>query len=146
MENAESSDRGRILAMLRGGKITVEEAEKLLDALDAGARQPQPAEEVAFRDARGRKSKKLRIVVDSGAGKDANVNLSIPLSLVRTVGPMVMANIPPEAREQMRRSGVEADTVLDDIDAMLRNNEPGDIVNIDTVKDGAEVKVRIFIE
>lgn len=146
MSGAEESDRGRILGMLQSGKITVEEAEGLLDALEKRAAPEAPAESVPMKDSRGRKAKKLRILVDAGEGKDARVNMGIPLSLVRTVGPLVMTNMPPEAKEQMEKNGVHLDTLLGDIDAMLAENELGDLVNIDTEKDGKNIKVRICIE
>lgn len=146
MSEAEGSDRVRILEMLQNGKISVEEAEQLLSALGRRAESGAPAESVPMKDSRGRKARKLRILVDAGEGKDARVNMSIPLSLVRTVGPLVLTNMPAAAREQMEKNGVQVDSLLGDIDTMLQENDLGDIVNIDTEKDGKNIKIRICIE
>lgn len=140
-------ERGRILGMLRDGKITVEEATQLLDALGG----VPVTEKVAVKDTRGRKPKKLRIVVDAAGGntKNAKVNLSIPISLIRTVGPVVARNMPKEAKEELARQGVDITQILEDVERMLDEGIEEDFINIDAGGYGDSVenaKVRIFVE
>ena len=139
------SERAQILNMLHDGKITVDEAQGLLSALDERA----PAEQSvpALKDSRGRKPKKLRSAVDSSDPQEkAKVNLSIPLSLVRAFGPMIAKSIPADAKEQM--GGVDIGDIINHIDELVAENQDQDIVNIDV--DGSThhgpQKVRIYFE
>jgi|WetSurMetagenome_2_1015567.scaffolds.fasta_scaffold77060_2 hypothetical protein len=139
------NEKTRILEMLSNGKITVEEAEKLLSALDA----PPPSEGVELKDKRGRKPKKLRVVVDGyhhgDNTKKAKVNLTIPLSLVRTFGPIIMKNLPNDAKEEMANSGVDFAAIINDIETFVAENSEEEIINIDTEGEDA-AKVRIYLE
>lgn len=137
-------EKKRILEMLREGKITVEEATQLLDALES---KPQ-AENIAVKGSRGRKPKKLRVLVDSGdeSKKNPKVNVGIPISLVRTVGPLILRNMPREARDELDKNGVDVAHILEDVQRMLDEGIEEDIVNIDTGKDGETAKIRIYIE
>lgn len=139
----EINDRSRILSMLQSGKITVEEADKLLDAL--GTRE-QATEIVPLKDSRGRKPKKLKVVVDTdnnGDQKSAKVNISIPFSLIRTIGPIAIKNMPKEAKQKLDESGVDIEQILADIDSIAENGLDEDIVNVDTAEGE---KVRIYFE
>ncbi|WP_304171319.1 hypothetical protein [Phenylobacterium aquaticum] len=99
-----SEDRRTILNMLSQGKITPEEAERLLAAVDAGpARIDPPA------DTPKAKPKYLRVAVDTDEhGKPTRVNVRVPMQLLRA-GVRLSSIIPPEARERvneaMRRKG-----------------------------------------
>jgi hypothetical protein len=139
----EDNDRSRILNMVKDGKITIDEAEKLLDALEG---RSQPADSVPLKDNRGRKPKKLRVMVDSGNSKDAKVNVNIPISLVRTVGPLVFKNMPKEAKEKLEESGVDLAAIFNDIEKLLEDGLEEDIVNIDSGENGDKSKVRIYVE
>ncbi|HET6455103.1 MAG TPA: hypothetical protein VFI02_11920 [Armatimonadota bacterium] len=86
-----SEDRRRILEMLKNGKISVAEAEELLDAT-GGTPQGEPA--------RKAKPKYLRVLVHDN---EDNVDIRIPLQLVRS-GIKLGAFIPGHARERMTRS------------------------------------------
>ncbi|MDR3645387.1 MAG: hypothetical protein P4M02_09975, partial [Clostridia bacterium] len=125
----------------------VEEADSLLNALQsraAGAQEP-----VVMKDSRGRKPKKLRIAVDSNDNSDkSKVNLSIPLSLVRTVGPMMAKSMPREARDKLDENHINLEEILSNIDELIDGNEGEDIVNIDVGddQDRSKQKVRIYFE
>jgi hypothetical protein len=138
------NERARILNMVSEGKITVEEAEKLMDAVEAkGAPE---TEAIELKDRRGRKPKKLRVNIDAGENsKKAKVNVSIPLSIVRTFGPIVVKNLPKEAKEELDKSGVDLSRIVNDIEGIIAEASEEDIVNIDTVGEDA-AKVRIFLE
>ena len=134
------NERIRILNMVSEGKITAEEAERLLEALD------KKKETVEFKDKRGRKSKKLHVNIDPGenTGK-TGIHVGIPLSIVQSFGPLITKNIPKDAKAQMDRCGLDIARILEDIDQLAEEADGADIVNIDS--DGEDPsKIRIVIE
>jgi len=138
------NERTRILNMVSEGKITVEEAEKLLDAVTG--EEAWDANAVEFKDKRGRKPKKLRVNIDSKENsKKAKVNVTIPLSIVRTFGPIIAKNLPKDTKEELTKSGIDFAQIIDDIENIAAENSGEDIVNIDTEGEDA-AKVRIYLE
>jgi hypothetical protein len=148
-----SEDRARILNMLAGGKITAEEAESLLDALESrqpvAAAAPDPAASVIKGDPTpliNALPKFLHVKVDGNAGE--KVDVKIPLALVRS-GLKLTSLIPPEAMEkitqQMGDKGMSIDFSnlkpedIDELIEALREME----INIDGA-DGE--KVRVYAE
>lgn len=140
----DENERNRILCMLRDGKVTVEEAQQLLSALDGQNRKTE--EPILLKDTRGRKPKKLRVLVDSGDNKDAKVNINVPISLIRTVGPIVAKNMPKDARQKLDEQGVDLEQIFRDVENLVDSGLDEDIVNIDTGEDGNNTKVRIYVE
>lgn len=140
------NDRIRILNMLKEGKLTVEEAEKLLSAGESP--KEIPIEEISLKDARGRKGKKFRIVVDAAGEKmkAAKVNISIPLSIIRTIGPVIANNLPKATKEELSQSGVDIIQIMNDIESMIDSGIDEDIVNVDTGEGEDKAKVRIYVE
>lgn len=148
-----SEDRARILNMLAGGKITTDEAEHLLDALES--RQPETRSATGFTPAviKGDPTPQLnapprflRVKVDGDAGE--RVDVKMPLALVRS-GLKLTSLIPPQAmdriNEQMAQSGMSIDFSnfkpedIDELIEALREME----VNVD----GASgEKVRVYAE
>lgn len=106
-----SDDRTRILELLATGKITAEEAARLLDALEAPAEPPvdgaSPAVEAAPPSPL---PKNIYVKVLSTAGD--NVNVKIPIGLVRA-GLKLTSFIPQPAMEQINKAmkdhGLSAD-------------------------------------
>ncbi|HLI68028.1 MAG TPA: hypothetical protein VKU90_16815 [Caulobacteraceae bacterium] len=94
-----SEDRKRILDLLAAGKITADEAERLIAALAGASRADEP------REAR-RPPKYLRVVVDAdgenGQGR-AKVNVRVPMQLLRA-GVRLGALIPRDARDEVNRA------------------------------------------
>ena len=87
-----NEQRRDILDMLAEGKITAEEAEQLIAALDRD--QPPPA--VSSPDVRP-KATYLRLVVDSTElGELGRINVRVPLQLLRA-GVRLAALVPPQA-------------------------------------------------
>ena len=119
-----SEDRSRILNMLAEGKITAEEAEQLLDALDARTTTtPAPAAGPAIK---GDPSaliaalpKYLYVKVLSTKGD--NVDVKVPLALVRS-GLKLTSLIPPQAMDQINDSMSEHGMSID-----FNNMKPEDI-------------------
>ncbi len=140
----ETTDRARILNMLKEGHITVEEAEELLRALE----QPQTAAApVPLKDARGRKGKKLRVEVDAGENSQkAKVNVNVPISIIKTIGPIIAKNMPREAQQELDKAGVDLVAIMDSIEQLIDSGIEEDIVNVD-INEGNDVsKVRIYVE
>ncbi|XUW99585.1 MAG: hypothetical protein TUN42_06740 [Dehalogenimonas sp.] len=143
-----SNNRKKILEMLDAKKISVDEAMKLLSAVDRpdGFGSERPVSELA--DRIGRKIKYLRVLIDNPKGhENEKVNVRVPVSLIRA-GMKFTALIPREAgdkvEEELRNRGVNfslknfTEQDIDDLIAALAELE----VDID----GGEGKVRVFAE
>jgi hypothetical protein len=139
-----SEDRTRILNLLAGGKITADEAERLLDALDAHARAGEAAE-APRAPAPGPASggdpaplvaalpKYLYVKVDAANGD--NVNVKIPIALVRS-GLKLTSLIPPQAMDRINDSMSEHGMSVD-----LNNLKPEDIDDLVSAMREMEVHV-----
>lgn len=136
-------EKTRILNMVSEGKLTAEEATRLLDAL--GGTAPK-AEEIVLKDKRGRKPTKLHVNIDTGEkSKNARVNIKIPLTLIRTLGPILSKSMPKEAKDELDKNGIDLQTIINSIDSLLEENSEEDIVNINVEGEDA-AKVRIYVE
>jgi hypothetical protein len=95
-----NENRRKILEMLADGKITADEAERLFAAMES---EPMPARNGA--------PKFIRVVMtgEDGHGEPANVNVRVPMQLLRA-GVKLVSLIPPKARDQvnaaLHREGV----------------------------------------
>jgi len=101
-----SAETKKILEMLAEGKITSEDAEKLLDKLGAGGGAGARTDEAQAGEATppGHKPRFLRIVVDS-PDRD-QVNARVPLSFMRT-GVRLLAVLPPRVSEKLAAKGFD---------------------------------------
>ena len=141
-----NEERRKVLEMLSQGKITVEEAEKLLAAVG----ETGPASGAAAgTDAAGRRSwKYLRVQVDPGPNseKGDRVNIRVPFKLIRA-GLKFAAFIPRDAHDKVNQAFKEKGM---DIDlARITPQDLEEIVsNLDdmTVEVDGKDKVRIFCE
>jgi len=137
-----SDDTKRVLEMVSEGKVSVDEAERLLSAL-AGPNEPGAggAPPVAPRKGGGRY---LRVVVaEEGAEK---VNVRVPIKLIRA-GMKFQALLPDQAREQIDKAlgekgldpkKLKPEMIEELVDAL-------DDLVID-VADDKDTKVRVFCE
>jgi hypothetical protein len=120
---ATSEERMQILQMLANGKISAEEAAKLLKALEEGSRpKPPPTQPRWF---------KVRIT-DLATGKE-KANISIPMSLVN-VGVKMGARFAPEVE------GINLNELL----TSVREGAYGRLVDV-TDEEGGE-RVEIYVE
>ncbi|HXC57394.1 MAG TPA: hypothetical protein VNU97_18990 [Rhizomicrobium sp.] len=139
-----SENRRQILDMLGQGKITADEAERLLAALEK-----EPAALPTAPAGPNGKIKYLRVLVD---GKDeregpVKVNVRVPVMLLRA-GVKLTSIIPPRARTEvndaLRKEGIDVDIgkltpeSLEDIVEQLRELQ----VDVDSER----AKVRVFCE
>jgi hypothetical protein len=137
-----SEERKRVLEMLAAGKITAEEAEKLLDKLSIAAANPSAGAEPPAADAaRGAaKPKYLRVVVDH-PGRE-QVNMRVPLSLINS-GKGFLALMPKGVNERLAEYGINAGTFTGmdcgDLGQAMRE------LNVDVEKSDGK-KVHIYCE
>jgi len=145
-----SEDRARILNMLAGGKISAEEAERLLDALETGDASEPATSGSAGSAIKGDPTpllealpKFLYVKIDGNEGEQ--VNVKVPLALVRS-GLKLTSLIPPQAMDQINEQMAEKGMSIDfsnfkpeDIDELVQALREMEI-NIDG-KDGERVRV-----
>lgn len=102
-----ANDKRKVLEMLAAGKITAEDAERLLNRLAAASRITAgegPDSQEGEPEGAKRALRYLRVVVDSSDGD--KVNIRVPLALVRT-GIRLSTMLPTEAAETLRERGVD---------------------------------------
>ena len=137
-----SEERKKVLEMLAAGKITADEAERLLDKLGSnGPSQGSAGEPQAAASTSGpSRPKYLRIVVDS-PGRD-QVNVRVPFSFVGSAQ-RLLAVMPQRLIQRLAEHGIDAGFLstarCDNIEEVMRS------LNIDVDK-GDGKTVRIFCE
>jgi len=125
-----NEERVKVLKMVQEGKISADEAAKLLEALEreAGPRQQQPAGETT-----GGAGHWFRVrVTDSDSGR-TRVNVRMPLGVVN-------AGIKMGMRFAPELEGVDPQEIM----SLIQSGEIGRIV--DVYDDGDDEHVEIFIE
>ena len=144
-----NDDRRSILNMLAEGKITADEAERLLSALD---RAPAPSAAAAAEGypANRAKAKYLRVQVDTDeeeAGGPTKVNIRVPMQLLRA-GVRLSSIIPPKARDEvnaaMAREGIPFD--INQIKPENLEDLVDQLSDLQVDVDQEKTKVRIFCE
>jgi hypothetical protein len=132
----------QVLEMLAEGKITTEEADRLISALREQPSAPgvPPA-----------KPRFLRVIVDAEDSRQGpvKVNIRVPLMLLRA-GVRLASVIPPQAQEKVNRAlreqGVDLDisTIkpenLEELIDELRD------LTVDIEQQRDDVKVKVFVE
>jgi len=150
-----NENRRQILEMLAAGRITADEAERLLAALEPAPATAGPGYGGAGNTgakAAGARAKYLRVLVEADESVTGNkglttVNVRVPMQLLRA-GVRLGALIPPKARDEvnaaMAREGIPFDINqlkpenLDDLIDHL-----GDMT-VDV--DSGDAKVRVYCE
>src|SRR5271155_5603196 len=98
-----SENRRQVLEMLSAGKITAEEAERLIAALE---KEPQSTSSSGEGEARAKaRPKFMRVIVEDDKeeidGKSTKVNIRIPLQLLRA-GVKLASIIPTSAKRKIQ--------------------------------------------
>jgi hypothetical protein len=137
-----NEEHRRILEMLKEGKITVAEAERLLAAVS------EPSAEAAASPAGKLGWKYLRVLVEPGPGSESKdkVNIRVPFKLIRA-GLKFAALIPKASQgkvnEALKEKGIDIDLskiTAEDLQDILFNLDDM------TVEVDGEDRVRIFCE
>jgi hypothetical protein len=152
-----NENRRQILEMLAAGKITADEAERLLAAIETES--AAPAAEFAGKTANGAsvktRAKYLRVLVEAdesmtGMKGPTTVNVRVPMQLLRA-GVRLASLIPAQAHEQLdealNRHGVPltlSQIKPENLEELIDHLE--DLtVDVDS-KEGNATKVRVFCE
>jgi hypothetical protein len=96
-----SEERKRILSMVAAGKLTVEEAEELLNAIGKKGSIGGDAAAIAESPSATKNPKFLRVMVDSMEGD--NVNVRVPVGLMRT-GLKLSSLLPRQAYDKINEN------------------------------------------
>jgi hypothetical protein len=107
-----NEERKKVLEMLAGGKITADEAERLLDALKNKTAETSP--QTALAKSLDNLPQYLFVKVDSDDGD--KVNIRVPLKLVKA-GIKLKALLPREAQDKINAKLDEKGINLDDFEA-----------------------------
>jgi hypothetical protein len=141
-----SEDTKRILELLASGKVTVDEADRLLRAIGT---EPAGASPKAPGDAERPAARYLRIAVQksaNGCGPEKQVNIRVPLSLVKG-GMRLGAMIPgygDAISEHLRRHGLDLD--LSKVSAENLESVLKDMGELAVDVDQGKAQVRITCE
>ncbi len=137
-----SNEKLKILEMIQQGKITAEEGMELLKAIEATDHRGELAPTNFTK-------RFLRVRVDGE--KTAKVNVNIPMSLIRSVTKLAniaMAFIPPEAKTEIDKKGINLELLLNELISELEQGvSDGKLVDVD-VDDPHEgrIKVEVFVD
>ncbi len=119
-----------ILEMVKEGKISVDEAEKLLDKTQGGK---AISDKSLF--AKSTKKKFLKILIMEE--NKTKVNINIPIALAE-----VALKLVPEDKLQIKGKEIFTDEIL----KLIEEGSEGVLVDIETTdKEGKGVKVKVFI-
>lgn len=141
-----TENRRQVLDMLAQGKISVDEAERLLSLVD----QPTGGDAGGTEAGEGSKTpaKYLRVVVgDGGDPQSEHVNIRVPMGLIRA-GVKLASVLPKDTtakvNEKLSEKGIDLD--LGKIKAEELEELVDSLTDLEVdVKDGKE-KVRIYVE
>ena len=139
------ADRRSILQMLADGKLSADEAERLIAAMERNGSLPP-----AVTSGRNGAPKYLRVLIDTdepGQGGPTKVNIRVPMALLRA-GVRLTSVIPPQAREhinaEMAKNGVPFDIGQvrpENLEEMLDQ-----LNDLQVDVDQERTKVRVFCE
>jgi hypothetical protein len=125
-----SEEKRIILEMLKEGKISVEEAEQLLEKANPG----ESFNETSRKDKPNSK-KFLRVRVTEEDKVKANVNIPIALAEVGL-------NLIPKGKLKVDGKQINMDQII----KLIEEGTEGELVNIDAEDEGVNYKVNIFID
>ena len=139
-------NRRRILDMLAQGKITADEAERLLSLVD------QPPEAAAGSREAGESGKPapkyLRVVINDGGGSHSeHVNIRVPMGLIRAgvkLASVLPSNATEKINERLKENGIplELEKIkAGDLDELVNSLSKLEV----DIHDGDE-KIRIYVE
>ncbi|MGI2335054.1 MAG: SHOCT-like domain-containing protein [Dehalogenimonas sp.] len=147
-----SDNRKKILVLLDNKKISVEEAMRLLQAVESGDKSSEVTGGVGELAKKvGNRIKYLRVIVENPKGNSMEdperVNVRVPVSLIRA-GMKFTSLIPQEAAAQvegaLKQKGINLNVKNikdEDIDELIEA-----LAELEVDVDGGDGKVRVFAE
>lgn len=140
------NEKEKILVMVADGKITVDEGEKLLKAINAvkqkNAKTPlppkTPKETTPITEVKVNKKMKGKLVIDIDSASGDKVKVNLPLKLASLAANM----IPKEKLADIQSEGIDISGILSNITELI-DEVDDDIVNIVSANGD---KVRIYID
>jgi hypothetical protein len=138
-----SAERKKVLELLASGKITTDEAEKLLNKLDtlSGAETESSNFASESKPGENKPLRYLRVEVEK-PGSSENVNVRIPLSFLRASAGLHVL-LPQRVQEKLSANGIDISTLSrlkgQDLENVLQQ------LNVQ-VDESSGKKVRVFCE
>ena len=117
------AEKKQILEMVRDGKLSVEEAQRIMDAMEQGDEGASPA-------TASMPPRFLRVRVKDEDG--SRVNVSVPISLVR----VLWRFIPRDAMRELEGHNIDMDSIL----AAVNEGAQGSLVDLED-EDGTRVEI-----
>ena len=142
-----SDEKLRILQMLQDGKITSEDAFKLIEAIGGDETEARVEPMTITATLKGKK-RYLRVRIDSGSdGGHAKVNVNIPLQLAKKATG-IMKFIPNNVKDDLHKEGIDLEGL--DIAGMIELIENGELdenlVDIDAGEKGGGATVKVYVD
>jgi hypothetical protein len=137
-----SEDTLRILEMVRSGKVTPEEGEKLLSAIGEGVGE-------AKKPVAGKRSM-LRVRVDVNdpeKTEQAKVTVNVPLAIAKKAAGL-LSLVPKDVKSELTESGIDLDSI--DLKELIELFEDGELneelVNVVTGDAEKGATVRVYVD
>lgn len=135
-----SEETLKVLEMVKNGKITTEEGEKLIAAMDAS---DQPRK-------KNTKYTMLRVRVDVNdpdKSEQAKVTVNVPLSLAKKAAGLLNL-IPKDAKAELSEKGIDLDGInLKELIEMFEDGEiTEELVNVEAGNEEKGATVRIYVD
>ncbi|MCD4655320.1 hypothetical protein K8T06_15475 [bacterium] len=128
-----SNEKARILKMVEEGKISSEEAVKLLEALEV--KEPESRSLEVAKKPRGF-MRCLKIRVFDGNLDKPKVNVAVPIGLLK----LATKFMPEDAKAQINEHNIDLEEILRAVD----ENTQGKLLEVEDLED--KTRVEIFIE
>ncbi len=125
-----SEEKKIILEMLKEGKISVEEAEQLLEKA-----APGESFNMTPKSKKPNSKRFLRVRVTENGNSKANINIPIALAEVGL-------NLVPKEKLKVDGKQINMDQIL----KLIEEGTEGELVNIDAEDEGKNYKINIFID
>ena len=139
-------NRRQVLDMLAQGKITADEAERLLSLVDQPPGTAAGSKETS--EARKAAPKYLRVVINDGDGPQSeHVNIRVPMGLIRAgvkLASVLPTNATSKINEKLKENGVPID--LEKIKADDLEDLVNSLSDLEVDIQGGNDNVRIYVE
>jgi hypothetical protein len=132
----------KVLEMIKEGKISPEEGEKLLSAMRTGDQPDAPRAKA--------KNSMLRVrvdVTDPEKKEQAKVNINVPLTLAKKAAGLISL-IPKDAKAELAEKGIDLEAI--NIAELIGLFEDGllteELVNVEAGDEEKGARVRVYVD